>query len=224
MDRLIQYYGIEGKISGHVEWKRYALLLDLADELSFRLREYGPNDMISIQSYMWVVSELIKKNKVGDIAYTETFDYQGELDRRQRSASEQERIGLKGERYIVDEEKERLRGSGKMDLATKVRLVSADPGLGYDVLSFELDGEEIHIEVKTTSRSREGDVGFYLSDYEKSVAEEDQYWRIYRVWEIDVAPEVEDLGNLIAHPKSEWTVETSTWKVRHADQSRDDNG
>lgn len=222
-ERLSQFYGLDGQIVGLVEWKRYALLLDLAEELASRLREYGPVDLISVQSYMWVVSGLIRDEQVGDASAVEAFDYQGELGRRQRSAAEQERIGLKGERYVEGEERERLRDAGLMDLAAKVRLVSIDPSLGYDVLSFQLEGKEMHIEVKTTTRSKASDIGFFLSDYEKGIADADPNWRIYRVWEIDVDPEIGDLGNLVRHPTEDWVLEPSSWKVKPSWASSRDN-
>lgn len=218
-ERLLQHYRLEGKLTGRVEWQRYALLLDLADDLKVLLIEYGPIDMISVQSYMWVVSGLIKDEMVEGVAVSATVDYQKELDSRQRSAVENERVGLKGERYVESEEKKKLREAGKKDLASKVRLVSTDPSYGYDVLSFETNGKEIHIEVKTTTRSQASDVGFYLSSHEKSIAATDSFWCIHRVWEIDVDPIIQDLGNIVRIPDDGWIIEPSTWKIRPAQES-----
>ena len=215
-ERLLRYYGLEGQLVGRVKWHRYVLLLDLAEELKTRLSEYGPINMISVQSYMWVVSGLIRDEKVEDIPPAEIFNYQAELNRRQRSALENERIGMKGERHVESEERNRLFQAGRIDLASSVRLVSSDPSRGYDLLSFELDGKEIHVEVKTTTRSQAADIGFYLSSYEKSVATTDPYWRIYRVWEIDVEPIILDLGNIINNPIESWIMEPSTWKIKPA--------
>jgi len=63
-----------------------------------------------------------------------------------------EKLGIDGEKFIVDHEKVRLKVAGRSDLAEKVEHVSQTKGdgLGYDVLSFNEDGSEMWIEVKTT--------------------------------------------------------------------------
>ncbi|OGR29252.1 MAG: hypothetical protein A2139_06850 [Desulfobacca sp. RBG_16_60_12] len=218
-DKLLDYYGLGGRLSGRVEWQRYALLLELAEDLKAELGEYGPVEMIGVQSYMWVVSGLLRDGKVEDAPTYEVVDYQGELGRRQRSAAENERIGLKGERHVESEERKKLHGGGRSDLASRVRLVSTDPSLGYDVLSFAINGKEIHVEVKTTTRSRVADAGFYLTSYEMSVAAIDSLWRIYRVCEIDVEPSIQDLGNIVMNPVVGWTIEPSTWRISPAQDS-----
>ncbi len=62
-------------------------------------------------------------------------------------------IGLAGEELTMRYEHERLWRAGKRDLADKIEHVarSRGDGLGYDVLSFEITGQERLIEVKTTN-------------------------------------------------------------------------
>ncbi|MES3011743.1 MAG: DUF3883 domain-containing protein [Pseudomonadota bacterium] len=62
-------------------------------------------------------------------------------------------LGLAGEEFIVQFEHWRLNQLGQARLADKVDHVSQSKGdgLGYDVLSFDADGKERFIEVKTTS-------------------------------------------------------------------------
>ena len=54
---------------------------------------------------------------------------------------------------MVEYERWRLRELGAEQLASKVDWVatSKGDGLGYDVLSYEMDGTPKHIEVKTTA-------------------------------------------------------------------------
>ena len=61
-------------------------------------------------------------------------------------------IGLAGEELAMRYEHERLWRAGKKDLADKIEHVarSQGDGLGYDILSFEITGQERLIEVKTT--------------------------------------------------------------------------
>lgn len=67
-------------------------------------------------------------------------------DRFQKSMA----IGNQGEDWVVQFEKQRLIDLNRTDLAARVERVSQTlgDGLGYDVLSFNNDGSERHIEVK----------------------------------------------------------------------------
>src|ERR1051326_3070910 len=59
--------------------------------------------------------------------------------------------GDQGEDVVFMAEQRELIRSGRPDLAKKVRAIcKEDDGAGYDILSFELDGEEKQIEVKST--------------------------------------------------------------------------
>jgi hypothetical protein len=71
------------------------------------------------------------------------------LEREARNSS----LGKAGELFILQYEQWRLAASGLGRLADKVRHVSVEDGdgLGYDVLSFQTDGSERYIEVKTTA-------------------------------------------------------------------------
>jgi hypothetical protein len=61
-------------------------------------------------------------------------------------------LGLAGERLVIQFEHERLRRSGRRALADRIAHVSVTQGdgLGYDILSYETDGRDRLIEVKTT--------------------------------------------------------------------------
>jgi hypothetical protein len=214
-DRLLRFYGIPRSIEGHVTWERYCVLLDLAEELKERLALYGTADAIEIQSYMWVVGYLLKDGKVPEHGAPPQFEYGQELTKRVKAASEKERIGLQGERYVFDKEVERLKQAGKDDLAAKVRIIAVEEGsLGFDVLSYTPDARELHIEAKTTTRSPTNDSGFWLSENEKQVAEQDDRWVVYRVWNIDTTPSHKNLGNIVRETSGEWELAPSTWYVR----------
>lgn len=67
------------------------------------------------------------------------------------------RLGRLGEQFAVELERQRLKGSGRDDLAKKVEWVSntSGDGLGFDVLSYdEVDETERLIEVKTTTMGK----------------------------------------------------------------------
>jgi hypothetical protein len=99
-----------------------------------------------------------------------------ERDYRNRS------LGRAGEEFVVDLERKQLAKADRSDLARKVRWVAAEDGdgAGYDVLSFDLNGRERLLEVKTTNGSAR--TPFFLTRNECELAtERPADWRIYRV-------------------------------------------
>jgi len=196
LDVLLAFFESSTKLSGKVEWSRYKTLLELTDWLAERLSIYGEPSRIRVQSYMWILSSLLEEPDLPIPRLPVTVSYEDELRRRIELASRRERTGLKGEHEVLKYQKELLYKHGLSELAEQVRLVSAENSLcGYDILSFGLDGSELHIEVKTTTKPREIDIGFYISANEVSVAKKDVVWHLYRVRDIDTVPEIEDLGN-----------------------------
>lgn len=110
-------------------------------------------------------------------------------------------LGLAGEQFVVQFEHWRLRSMGQPRLADKVEHIaqSKGDGLGYDVLSFESDGKERFIEVKTTTFGR--DTPFFVSRGELALSSvaKDQF-HLYRLFEFRKAPRLFDLpGELNQH-------------------------
>jgi hypothetical protein len=92
-------------------------------------------------------------------------------------------LGLEGERLVLRFEHERLWRAGQRTLADRIEHVSQTQGdgLGYDILSYEADGQERFVEVKTT---RFGEMTpFFISRNEVRASGEigDQY-RLCRVF------------------------------------------
>jgi hypothetical protein len=121
-------------------------------------------------------------------------------DYLEREAQNQS-LGLAGEAFIVQFEHWRLTQLGQPRLADKVDHISQSKGdgLGYDVLSFEADGKERFIEVKTTTFGR--DTPFFISRGELALSHgaKDQF-HLYRLFEFRKAPRLFDLkGSLDQH-------------------------
>jgi len=94
-----------------------------------------------------------------------------------------EQIGLAGENWVIDYEKDILNANGSSTLAERVQRISqTNISAGFDILSYELSGSEKFIEVKTTALSKPE---FFLSSNELDVAKEfkSRYW-IYFLAEI----------------------------------------
>jgi len=89
--------------------------------------------------------------------------------------------GSKGEVLVFDQEKRRLQEQGRQDLAQKVERVSLqDDALGFDVLSFEQDGRERPIEVKTSAKVTD-QIRFYITSYEYNASSKLKNYNLYFV-------------------------------------------
>lgn len=112
------------------------------------------------------------------------FDY---LAQEARNAS----LGLAGEKFVLEYEHRALWEAGAKRLAGRIEHVAQTrgDGLGYDILSFEPDGRERLIEVKTTGLGMT--TPFYASRREVAVSEAlaDQF-HLYRVFKYRVEPKL----------------------------------
>ena len=103
-------------------------------------------------------------------------------------------LGLAGEEFVVHYERWRLIQRGHERLADRIEHTSRvrGDGAGYDVLSFEEDGRERFIEVKTTAYEKE--TPFFISDGELAFANSHELeFRLYRVFEFRRAPRMFEL-------------------------------
>jgi hypothetical protein len=98
-------------------------------------------------------------------------------------------LGRAGEELVMQFEHQRLWTAGKRTLAERIEHVSATrgDGLGYDIQSFEVDGSERLIEVKTT---RFGPLTpFFASRNEVNVSEDQQEtFHLYRLFKFTEQP------------------------------------
>lgn len=119
------------------------------------------------------------------------------LEREAANAS----LGQAGEEFVLKFEHWRLVQLGQKRLAERVEHVSKTKGdgLGYDVLSFDSDGKERMIEVKTTTFGK--DTPFFVTHGELTLSKQakDQF-HLYRLFEFRKAPRLFDLpGQLDVH-------------------------
>ena len=110
-------------------------------------------------------------------------------------------LGQAGESFVVLYEQLWLEKLGRGNLASKVEHTAEvrGDGAGYDVLSFEEDGRERFIEVKTTAYAK--DTPFFVSDNELAFAKaHEQAFRLYRLFEFRRQPRLFELrGRLDSH-------------------------
>jgi Domain of unknown function (DUF3883) len=116
------------------------------------------------------------------------------LDREARNAS----LGKAGEEFVAAFERRRLHALGRTKLADKVEHVASTKGdgLGYDVHSFDENGRDRFIEVKTTAWGKE--TPFFISSNELAFSKSfsDQF-HLYRVFEFRKSPHLFDLPGAV---------------------------
>lgn len=103
-------------------------------------------------------------------------------------------LGRAGEERVLAHERASLLAAGRTDLAERIRWVSHvdGDGAGYDILSFETDGSDRLIEVKTTNGWER--TPFHISRNELAVAEERRAdWRLVRLWNFARKPKAFEL-------------------------------
>ncbi|WP_375271371.1 DUF3883 domain-containing protein [Sphingomonas sp.] len=110
------------------------------------------------------------------MAVAAKFDV-AERDARNRA------LGRAGEARVMASERATLAAAGRHDLAARVRWVADEDGdgAGYDIASFEADGAERLLEVKTTNGWER--TPFHLTRNEIAVAEDRrEAWQLVRLW------------------------------------------
>jgi len=93
------------------------------------------------------------------------------------------KLGRQGEELVFMHEQWRLRSADRLDLAREVEWTSEvrGDGAGYDIRSFELDGSERLIEVKTTNGAAK--TPFFLSENERAFSDErPEAFRLLRLY------------------------------------------
>lgn len=118
-------------------------------------------------------------------------DYLGQ-EARNRS------LGAAGEAVVVGYERHRLHELGAKRLVDRVEQVSITQGdgLGYDVLSFDPDGKERFIEVKTTAFGPEAPFYVTKTELELSKAAPDLF-RLYRLFEFRHSPRMFEMTGVL---------------------------
>jgi hypothetical protein len=96
---------------------------------------------------------------------------------------ENKRIGDLGELWVIKYEIEKLKKAGKINLIDRIKHISKNEGdgTGYDVLSFDSEGNRIFIEVKTTKGAKNSTFYVTRNELEKSKIESENYY-VYRLY------------------------------------------
>ncbi|HDK7157783.1 TPA: DUF3883 domain-containing protein [Clostridium botulinum] len=157
---------------------------------------------IAISSIIYTFDELRNKFINKNVDYLELHKFQME-------------IGKLGEAYVYDYERKKLEGKKYLELVDNTP--SKDGANGFDILSYDLQGNELYIEVKTEAGLE--DNTFYISQNEidtgKALIKQQKKYLIYRVHNVlakdkkDIKIEIiQDIFN-----DENYKFDTCLWKV-----------
>jgi len=160
-DLLFERLGVDLKTSFCCSWANYTAYLSVITEIRdlLEMEGFGSVRLLDAHSFCWLLCDIDPPDgsSVPPVSFVEIEGIPGvppassrgpvdwEALQRERAA-----IGRLGEELAQAAEKKRLAGAGRKDLAERVRLISDDHTKGYDLHSFETDGSDRLIEVKTT--------------------------------------------------------------------------
>lgn len=103
-------------------------------------------------------------------------------------------LGKKGEELVFDHERRKLAAVGRSDLARRVKWTSEEigDGAGFDIQSFDLNGKERLLEVKTTAGGAR--TPFFVTENERAVSEaRSDNFRLIRLFDFARQPRAYEL-------------------------------
>lgn len=169
----------------------------LQSELSkFILKDFPPIEQVEVK-FIDLHTDAIDNNQASINKNSKKINYSVQSKKFKR-------IGDRGEQIVIMTERQILIKNGKLDLAEKVDQISKrDDSVGYDIKSYDNNGIEKYIEVKSTLKP----VGFcniFISanELETSRAKDNYYFYI-----------VYDVGS----------KEPKIWKIKGTDFQKDEN-
>ena len=183
------------------------LLEDYKKMLDFYVDIFESPLTPSIDSLVNAVADPLRledtKVKIKDFEYRSPKKTKGKKSNNKKAKAKKRRsdrsafIGRKGEKIVFDFEKEKLKKINLNDLSEKVRWhAELNEKPGYDITSFDDKGDEIFIEVKSSSGKTINDVDLtkneIMSMFNKKTKEK---FYIYLVTNALTKPEIEVIKN-----------------------------
>lgn len=150
---------------------------DVHNELkAFKLNDFPPIETLKFD-YIELKTIELPTTKDRTKSKSKKIDYSKQSKRLKR-------IGDRGEQIVLRAEKQYLRKNGKNKLAKLVdRISERDDSVGYDILSYDLEGNTRYIEVKSTLK-KVGKGNVYISSNELSVANNKSNYYFYIIYEV----------------------------------------
>lgn len=107
---------------------------------------------------------------------------------------ENKRLGDLGELWVMKYEIEKLKKANKHNLISQIKHTSKDSGdgTGFDIQSFDREGNKIFIEVKTTKGRQNSTFFITRNELERSKIEKHNYY-LYRLYNYNEKEHTADL-------------------------------
>jgi hypothetical protein len=185
------------------------------DRNHYIVEENGENEILANEGRETLLNILnrlpavvnLKQNRSNDSIKTikeSSTDYQ-------QKTKIQERVGRIGEFIVLENERKKLIGMNSSKKVEHVSITQNDMA-GYDILSFDEDGNKMLIEVKSTKGGI--NTPFYLTAYELEYlnSHKDNYY-IYRLYNINVRKKTADCYIIKGDQISDMNVVPDTYKV-----------
>lgn len=216
---------------GHLECKKYSYPIDSKNhpvEVMFDVLDYQKQAPEPLQAlYFWQIdgeapiettntvltkssppapSKKMKSKGKSGVKNNSTTDW-ATRDEKNRS------LGLAGEELVLKYEHQWLIDHNLPDLADRIEHIAlSNSSAGYDIKSYDENGNEKYIEVKTTRSSKSAP--FYISRNEVEVSRElgDQYW-IYRVYDFKKKSGHASFYEMNGSVETHFNLEAETFKA-----------
>ena len=205
-DNIFEELDINFRTSRKCSWENYSNYIEIMKEVrSYLLSKeeiVDEVDLLDAHSFLWILARQMKESskeikevkKVEDDYFKlvainipsdkRIIDYKKSEKTIIKSDEDFEKEGIRkrikgkeSEEIVYNFEIDNLTKQGRKDLADKVKVKSTEVSLGFDILSFDIDGNEKHIEVKTKS----GGNSFWITKNELETSRNDNNYYIYVV-------------------------------------------
>ena len=144
--------------------------------VKFKLQDFPPIENVKIE-FISLQTDEISGNKKTSNKSVKKIDYSEKSKRNKR-------IGDRGEQLVVMAERQYLAGKGMKELAEKVDHISKrDDSIGYDIKSYDSNGAEKYIEVKSTLNPV-GRCNIFISLNELQTSQEIGNYYFYIVYDV----------------------------------------
>ncbi|MEH6764116.1 MAG: DUF3883 domain-containing protein [Aequorivita antarctica] len=150
---------------------------ELPNELKdYKLKDFPPIETLKIDFVELQTEQIDPQNSGEEKSKNKKPDYSAQ-------SKNFKRIGDRGEQIVLRAERQFLTKNGREDLAKKISHISEkDDRAGFDIMSYDLNGQEKPIEVKATLR-KIGNSKFFLSANELLVSLKNNNYHFYLVYE-----------------------------------------
>lgn len=125
---------------------------------------------------------------------TDQISFRGRTVNFIQNGIENKRLGDLGELWVMKYEIEKLRNGKRDNLIDKIKHTSKDEGdgTGFDIQSFDIYGNKIFIEVKTTKGKQNSTFFVTRNELERSKIEKENYY-LYRLYNYSEQTDTADL-------------------------------